>query len=119
MGKGFTAGVAAIAGILVAAAACSGAPDSPAVTGPTFHADVEPILQARCQSCHVEGGLAPFPLVTYEQVSGEAELVALKTASRQMPPWDALETPDCKPVLPFRADERLTDAQIATIQAWK
>jgi len=36
-----------------------------------------------------------------------------------MPPWDALETPDCKPVLPFRADERLTDAQIATIQAWK
>lgn len=117
MHKGIFAGVCAIVAM---AAACSGAPDAPSVvSGPTFHADVEPILQAHCQSCHYEGGLAPFSLVTYEQVKGEAELVALKTASRQMPPWDALETPDCKPVLPFRSDERLSDAEIATLAAWK
>src|SRR3954453_17902150 len=38
-----------------------------ALTFVTFHKDVEPILQRSCQSCHVAGGIAPFPLLTFEQ----------------------------------------------------
>ena len=112
-------GLLGFAGIVSFVAACSSAPSSPLVSGPTFHLDIEPILQARCQSCHVEGGLAPFPLVTYAEVADKAELVAIKTAKHEMPPWDAVETADCKPPLPWRNDERLSDAQIAIIQAWK
>src|SRR5689334_11679297 len=37
-----------------------------AATGPTFHKDVEPILQRVCQNCHVTGGIAPFTLLTYD-----------------------------------------------------
>ncbi len=33
----------------------------------TFHKEVEPILQRSCQSCHVAGGIAPFPLLSYAQ----------------------------------------------------
>src|SRR5580658_1344871 len=35
------------------------------VGGPTFYKDVDPILQNSCQRCHITGGIAPFPLVTY------------------------------------------------------
>ncbi len=33
----------------------------------TFHKDVEPILQNRCQLCHRPGEAAPMPLLTYQQ----------------------------------------------------
>ena len=32
------------------------------VNTPTYYADVAPILQARCTSCHTDGGIAPFTL---------------------------------------------------------
>jgi len=34
----------------------------------TFHKDVEPILQARCQGCHRPGEAAPMSLLTYSSV---------------------------------------------------
>jgi len=33
----------------------------------TFHKDVLPILQHRCQSCHRPGEVAPMSLLTYEE----------------------------------------------------
>ena len=41
----------------------------------TFHKDIEPILQRSCQNCHREGGVAPMPLVSYEQVAPYAGLI--------------------------------------------
>ena len=38
-------------------------------TDVTFHRDIEPILQRSCQNCHRVGGVAPMPLVTYDQVA--------------------------------------------------
>ena len=32
---------------------------------------IEPLVQEKCQSCHRAGGIAPFPLVTYEDVNIE------------------------------------------------
>src|ERR1044071_253174 len=55
--------------------------------GPTFHKNVEPLLQTHCQKCHLEGGLAPFPLLTYEQAKIKAPLMVLETGARRMPPW--------------------------------
>jgi len=48
----------------------------------TFHEDIEPILQRSCQTCHRDGGVAPMPLVTYEQVAPFAGLIEYKTAIR-------------------------------------
>ena len=36
---------------------------------PTFHKDVEPIMQAKCQQCHRPNDIAPFALLTYDDAS--------------------------------------------------
>lgn len=84
----------------------------------TFHKDVEPILQDRCLSCHVEGGIAPFPLVTYANAKPYASSMAHETKERVMPPWGAEATPDCKPKFSFHDDPTLTDAQLDTLEKW-
>src|SRR5690606_520146 len=35
---------------------------------PTYSRDIAPIMQGVCQKCHVEGGLGPMPLTSYQQV---------------------------------------------------
>jgi len=36
-----------------------------------------------------------------------------------MPPWGAQDTSECKPRLPWRGDERLTEQEILTLQRWE
>ncbi len=84
----------------------------------TYHKDVEPIVQAHCQKCHAPGGIGPFSLMTYAGAKEFAPNMVDMTASRLMPPWGALDTPECKPRFGWKDDERLTDAEIATIKAW-
>ena len=55
-------------------------------TAPTFSHDVAPLLYSRCVSCHRDGGVAPFPLVTYAAAAKRARLIATVTAKRYMPP---------------------------------
>ena len=78
---------------------------------PTFSHDVAPLLYARCVSCHREGGVAPFPLVTYAAAAKRAGLIATVTAKRYMPPWLPSEPR-------FQHETRLSAAQIATLAAW-
>lgn len=85
----------------------------------TFHEQVEPILQARCQGCHAPGSIAPFSLLTYQQVAQVADKIVETTANRTMPPWGARTTDTCTPRARFKDDPMLTDAQIATIRAWR
>lgn len=80
---------------------------------PTFHRDVEPILQTRCAGCHAEGGLAPFALAGYEDARARASLLADVVERRVMPPW-----PPSDRGVPLRYSRALTDEQIATISAW-
>jgi hypothetical protein len=84
----------------------------------TFHRDIEPILQRSCQSCHVAGGIGPFSLVSYSDAQRySAEMVA-ETAARIMPPWHAENTDECQVPLAWKNDTRLTDDELAAIQAW-
>jgi hypothetical protein len=87
-------------------------------SGPTFHKDIEPILQDHCQGCHSPGNIAPISLMTYADVGPVAGVVAIQTSQRLMPPWGAPTTSECTPPFPWKNDLSLTDAQIATIQAW-
>jgi hypothetical protein len=85
----------------------------------TYHQHVEPILQRSCQSCHVTGGIAPFPLLTYSQAKAFAGPIAQQTKDRSMPPWHAENTGECEVPLGWKDDTRLTDLEIATLEAWK
>jgi hypothetical protein len=79
----------------------------------TFTKDVAPILQKRCEQCHHEGGIAPMPLVTYEQTRPWARSVREKIVKREMPPFHATG-----PIGRFVNDPRLTDSEIATVSRW-
>lgn len=79
----------------------------------TFYRDVIRILQDNCQKCHREGGIAPFPLVTYDDAVSRAELIVDKTARREMPPWKP-----SKACSTFVGDPSLTQAQIDTLHDW-
>ncbi len=80
-------------------------------TAPTFSHDVAPILYSRCVSCHREGGVAPFPLVTYAAAAKRARLIATVTAKRYMPPWLPSEPH-------FQHETRLSTAEIALLANW-
>ncbi len=79
----------------------------------TFYRDVLPILQARCQSCHRRGEMAPMPFETYRETKPFAQAIARVTASRVMPPWFA--DPCCGH---FSNDPSLSSGEIATLAAW-
>lgn len=79
----------------------------------TFHKDIEPILQARCQGCHRPGEAAPMPLLTYKEVRPWARAIKQATTTRSMPPWHA--DPG---VGKFKNDRRLTNQEIAAFAAW-
>src|SRR5215813_8774891 len=55
----------------------------------TFHKDIEPILQARCQGCHRPGEAAPMSLLTYEQARPWARAIRAAVLTGKMPPWQA------------------------------
>jgi len=82
-------------------------------TNPTFYKDILPILQDHCQVCHRPGGIAPMPLVTYQQAKGSGMAIKQAVVSRQMPPWFA--DPRCGK---FSNDPSLTPQQIELISRW-
>src|SRR5258708_19359576 len=55
----------------------------------TFHRDVEPILQARCQNCHRPGEAAPMSLLTYNDARPWAKAIKQAVLAKKMPPWSA------------------------------
>ncbi|MEZ4321984.1 MAG: monooxygenase [Myxococcota bacterium] len=79
---------------------------------PTYYADLKPIVDNRCNSCHDAGGIGPFPLETYADVERVGELVVNAVESRQMPPWKA------SPGRAYDGDPSLSDDQIALFRAW-
>ncbi len=83
------------------------------VADPTWYRDVEPIVVAKCQGCHVDGGIAPFSLEGYSQFAALRGVIHDAVASRQMPPWQ----PDacCNHYL---FDRSLTDAEYDTLLRW-
>ncbi len=111
--------IAMVVPLVAVACSSGGSPSTPVTLGAvTFHKDVEPILQQHCDMCHVAGGIAPMPLVTYEDTRPFAAMIVAQTSARAMPPWGAVSTSDCTPPLSWKDNPSLTDAQIATLAAW-
>jgi hypothetical protein len=79
----------------------------------TFHKDVEPILQNRCQGCHHKGDIAPMSLMTYAEARPWAKAIRNATVQKKMPPWFA----DPK-YGHFENDSSMSQSEIDTLSAW-
>lgn len=79
----------------------------------TFNRDVLPIFQAKCQSCHRPGEVAPMSLLTYESSRPWAKAIKAAVLTRKMPPWSA----DAR-YGHFANDPTLTPEEIRTISQW-
>ena len=80
---------------------------------PTWYRDVQPIVVARCQGCHTDDGVAPFPLTSYTQLVGMRESIRDAIDTRLMPPW---QPSDC--CNHYRWDRSLSDADRDTLLRW-
>jgi hypothetical protein len=101
-----------------AAGSSAGGSSSVTADAPTWYGDIAPLVSQHCQSCHTDGGIAPFSLQTYEQAklwSGSFDGL-LRTGI--MPPFLAAETPDCKPRFGWKDDLRLSNEQIELFKSW-
>src|SRR5689334_6499224 len=57
----------------------------------TYNDDVFPILKERCSRCHVQGGVAPMSLMTYEEAFPWGESIRAELVAAHMPPAAADE----------------------------
>jgi len=80
----------------------------------TFTRDVAPIVFQHCVACHRPGELAPFSLLTYQDVRQRARTIVTATERRFMPPW----LPE-KGYGQFAGERRLTDTEIETLRRWE
>ena len=79
----------------------------------TFAEHIAPLVYNHCSSCHHTGGLAPFPLMSYQDVVQHSHTIEVATSLRFMPPWKA------DPSFSHFLDENvLTDAEIQQISDW-
>jgi hypothetical protein len=79
----------------------------------TFHKDVEPILQSRCQVCHHPGDIGPMSLLNYQQVRPWAKAIRSAVLQKKMPPWFADEHYG-----KFLNDRSLPQSEIDTLVSW-
>ncbi len=79
----------------------------------TFCKDVAPILQQHCTRCHHDGGIAPMPLQTFEDVRPWATAIREAILEHKMPPFHA-----SGPQGYFVGDPRLSPDEVATITKW-
>jgi hypothetical protein len=116
--------LAGLVGLVTTIGAATGCSSSKTATpassdeGITFTKTIEPLVQDKCQTCHREGGIAPFPLVTYEDVKAMGAIAKDKVANRQMPPWGAFDDDECTMQRKFRDDLSLTQEQVDTFVSW-
>ncbi|MFN0251968.1 MAG: hypothetical protein ACKV2T_34145 [Kofleriaceae bacterium] len=89
--------------------ACSSDPD------PTFHSDIQPMIERSCVQCHSPGNIAPFSLETYADVVEHAAAIEVAIRDRVMPPSPVDVSGACQT---FRDAPYLTDDEIARFATW-
>src|SRR5262245_6456349 len=86
-------GLAALAGCSIEMppadfAACGATPPlDGGVLAPDYWHDAKPIFDTKCAICHVAGGIAPMPLLTYQDALDWAGLIRSAVDRKLMPPW--------------------------------
>lgn len=89
------------------------APAPAAKVVPTFTEHVAPIVFQSCTSCHRPGEAAPFPLLNYADTKKRGKMLQKVVTARYMPPWHPEPGHG-----EFKHPLRLSDADVATFDAW-
>jgi hypothetical protein len=97
----------------IAATVMAAADDVTSNKDVTFNKDVAPILFQRCVTCHRPGNIAPMSLLSYKEARPWATALREAVVTRKMPPWHADPRYGH-----FANDARLSDHDIAVIDAW-
>jgi hypothetical protein len=105
--------VSSVAACLLPFLSALSADPAPSPALPTFNKHIAPIVFAQCSGCHHPGEVAPFSLLTYDDVKKRAIQIAQVTSDRFMPPWKSVEGHGR-----FVGERRLTADQIALISRW-
>ena len=98
--------------VILGVSACGGgpSPSAPEAKPPlTYYRDIKPIVDGKCTTCHVVGGIASFPLTSVDDVVTQAGPIRAATSARRLPPW--LAAPGCQT---YTADSSLSDELSAT-----
>lgn len=75
--------------------------------------DVAPIIYENCSSCHHEGAIAPFPLMSYADAASWWFEIKHEITERKMPPW-----PPNPAFRHFANETYLTEEERDLILAW-
>ncbi|MGZ6049430.1 MAG: redoxin domain-containing protein [Phenylobacterium sp.] len=79
----------------------------------SYSKDIAPILQEKCVSCHVNGGIGPFAMNSYAIVKGFAPMIRETVRTRRMPPYFA--DPH---IGAFKNDQGMTADQTKMLVHW-
>lgn len=91
----------------------TGSNDAPEFDGPTYHANIAPMMEENCVTCHAGDGIAPFDLSTYEDLVPVAHVSLQTMETGSMPPW--MPDPECRE---YETERYLTDEEIALFRDW-
>jgi hypothetical protein len=112
-GKAALDGTLAGEAVLVPAVSSTGTPISYPRVEVSYTRDIVPILQTKCVSCHVDGGLGPFAMNNYRKVHGWADMIRETVRTKRMPPWHADPA-----VGAFKNDRSLSAEEETKLLAW-
>jgi mono/diheme cytochrome c family protein len=79
----------------------------------SYAREVAPILNAKCVSCHTQGGMAPFAMDGYKTVKGFSPMIREVVRTRRMPPFHADPHYGA-----WQNDMSLTAAEMKTLVNW-
>ncbi|MGB3074942.1 MAG: hypothetical protein WBB36_06455, partial [Chitinophagales bacterium] len=80
---------------------------------PTWSDKVAAIIYDNCSSCHHEGGIGPFSLMSYDDALTNGYGISTQVAAKLMPPWKA--NPD---YVHFQDERFLSAEEMNTIAEW-
>lgn len=84
-------------------------------TSPTYYADVAPIFDTHCISCHTDDSIGPMPLTSYEEVTPWASGALAAIEDGVMPPWAITADGSCGD---WQDTNVVSAEEIATLTAW-
>jgi hypothetical protein len=79
----------------------------------TYHNRISRIVRDNCETCHRAGGIAPFALTSYTDVSGFRGMIRYVVEEQRMPPWFANPAHG-----EWKNDRRLSDRDRRDLLAW-
>src|SRR5437763_13951108 len=79
----------------------------------TYTRDISRIVQSHCQQCHRPNDIAPFALMTYDDVVTYGDDIKSVLTQKRMPPWQPVPGFN-----EFRDSYALSDQDRATSLTW-